>query len=63
MTPKEKAKELMTVFRYAAKEGIPISSKEASLEYVKSRMIFRNLLYKGEDIKFWQEVKNEINKI
>ena len=63
MTPKEKANELMIAFAYPAKDGIPITSKQASLEYVKSRMIFRNLIYKGKDIKYWQEVKKEIEAL
>ena len=63
MTPKKKAKELVDVFRYAAKNGKPISSKEAAIEYVKLRTRFRFLIFKGADFDYWQEVKNEIEAL
>ena len=63
MTPKEKAEELVDAFRYAAKNGKPISSKEAALEYVKLRTRFRFLIFKGADVDYWKEVKQEIEQL
>jgi hypothetical protein len=63
MGPKEKAEELVDTFRYAAKNGKPISSKQAALEYVKLRTRFKFLIFKGADLDYWQEVKKEIEAL
>jgi hypothetical protein len=63
MTPKETAEDLISTFRYASKDGELITPKEASLEYVKIKLKFRNLIYKGTDIQYWEEVKKEIEAL
>jgi hypothetical protein len=61
MTPKEKAKELLWWFRFAEKNNKVITPKDAALEFVKNRM----LIYKNSiiELHYWQEVKQEIEKL
>jgi hypothetical protein len=61
MTPKEKAKELLWWFRFAEKNDKEIMPKDASLEFVKNRMIiYKDLII---ELQYWQEVKQEIEKL
>ena len=63
MTPKEKAKELFD--KYVELSGIFIGDYESEKEMclILINEVLDNLEdHTGKDIKFWQEVKQEINK-
>ena len=64
MTPKEKAKELFD--KYVELSGIFIGDYESEKEMclILINEVLDNLEdHTGKDIKFWQEVKQEINKL
>ncbi len=64
MTPKEKANELFN--KYVELSGIFIGDYESEKEMclILINEVLDNLEdHTGKDIKFWQEVKQEINKL
>ena len=64
MPPKEKAKELFD--KYVELSGIFIGDYESEKEMclILINEVLDNLEdHTGKDIKFWQEVKQEINKL
>jgi hypothetical protein len=60
MKPKEFALFLVGKFNYAAKDGVPVTNKEAALHYIEWQMKFAHIMFEGRDIQFLIETKKEI---
>ena len=68
MTPQKKAKLLIESFKFGTSQQklFDISCKECALITVNNiieSLINADCNVKEKDFKFWQEVKNEINKL
>ena len=64
MTNKEKAKELVNKFNYEDKHYLMLDAKQCALilldEMLKEKAECSKYECYGEDIRFWEEVKKEI---
>lgn len=67
MTPKEKAKELVDKFNYEGKHYLMLDAKQCALivvdEIIKNEYDEENEPYVMNNIKYWQDVKQEIQKL
>ena len=73
MTPKEKAKELVLKFKELPQEGtmmfylaFEISKQYALIavdEIINNSIEWLGCKYQDEEIKYWEEVKQEIEKL
>ena len=73
MTPKEKAEELVLKFKELPQEGTLMFyvvfeiSKQCALiavnEIINNSIEWLGCKYQDEEIKYWQEVKQEIEKL
>lgn len=64
MTPKEKAKELVEAMAFSCREcDYESKAKQCALIAVEEIMKITSESYDIDHINWWQEVKNEINKL
>ena len=69
MTPKEKAKELFDKFNYFLPDAVEINKEHIKycasivVDEILNKIDFTSMLNGNDDYNYWQEVKQEIEKL